>query len=115
MIALVALMGGRGVLWTVAVAGALRIFGAAADILHSQVYTEEDAGKSVVRDLGLPDHPGLTGLGDQIEAEERLRGPIDRWWIVLFVAVLFAIHLGRISGAWGWTGRRWGLFLRELR
>ena len=97
VIALVALMGGRGVLWTVAVAGALRIFGAAADILHSQVYTEEDAGKSVVRDLGLPDHAGLTALGDQIEKEERYRGPIDRGWIVLFVAVLLAIHLGRMG------------------
>jgi len=97
VIALVALMGGRGVLWTLAIAGALRIFGTAADILHAQVYTKEDAGASVVRDLGLPDHPGLTGLGDQIEAEERLRGPIDRWWIVLFVAVLFAIHLGRMG------------------
>jgi hypothetical protein len=97
VIALVALMGGRGVLWTLAIAGALRIFGTASDILHAQVYTKEDAGASVVRDLGLPDHPGLTGLGDQIETEERYRVPMDRGWIVLFVAVLFAIHLGRMG------------------
>lgn len=97
VVALVALLGGRGVLWTVAIAGALRIFGTAANILHAQVYTPDDAGKSAVRDLRLPDHPGLTALGDQIEAEERLRGPIDRQWIGLFVAILFAIHLGRMG------------------
>jgi uncharacterized membrane protein HdeD (DUF308 family)/3',5'-cyclic AMP phosphodiesterase CpdA len=97
VVALVALLGGRGVLWTVAIAGALRIFGAAANILHARVYIPDDAGKSVVRDLRLPDHPGLTALGDQIEAEERLRGPIDRQWIGVFVAILFAIHLGRMG------------------
>jgi hypothetical protein len=97
VVALVALLGRRGFLWTVAIAGALRIFGTAANILRAQVYTPDDAGRSAVRNLRLPDHAGLTALGDQIEAEERLRGPIDRQWIGLFVAILLAIHLGRMG------------------
>jgi hypothetical protein len=32
------LSGGRGVLWTVAIAGALRIFGTATNILHAGVH-----------------------------------------------------------------------------
>ncbi len=84
-------------LWTIAVAGSLRIFGTAWNVLAAAVYTEEDSSRTTVHDLGLGDDPRLVKLGERIQAEESARGHIDRGWIAGFVATLFAIHLARID------------------
>jgi hypothetical protein len=75
---LLLLAGGRGVLWTLAIAAALRIVGVAASILRTAVHTTEDAGETVLRDLGLPSRPELTELAARLEAEENTeaRGPL---------------------------------------
>ncbi len=91
------LLGGSGVLWVLAIAAAVRIFGTAANILHASVHSYQDAGDTVLRDLGLPERPELAALGDRIEAEELARRRIDRYWIWTFILTLFAIHLGRMG------------------
>ena len=83
--------------WTIAVAGSLRIFGTAWNVLAAAVYTEEDSSRTTVHDLGLGDDPRLVKLGERIQAEEIARGRIDRGWIAGFVATLFAIHLARMG------------------
>jgi uncharacterized membrane protein HdeD (DUF308 family) len=88
---------GRGVDWTVAIAAALRMAGVAWTIATAPVLDEHDAGDTAVRDLGLPDLPALAKIGERLEKEEIARQPIDRGWIIAFIATLFAIHLGRMG------------------
>jgi 3',5'-cyclic AMP phosphodiesterase CpdA/uncharacterized membrane protein HdeD (DUF308 family) len=97
VVALLALLGSRGILWTLTIAATLRIFGAALDVLRAEIHTKQDAAKTAVLDLGLPDHPRLAALARRLEEEERARGPVDRAWIGVFVLTLLAIHLGRMG------------------
>jgi uncharacterized membrane protein HdeD (DUF308 family)/3',5'-cyclic AMP phosphodiesterase CpdA len=83
--------------WIVSVVGALRLFGTAWNVLAASVYTEEDSGRTSVRDLGLGEDPRLVALGEQILEEEGARAYIDRGWIAGFVATLFAIHVARMG------------------
>jgi uncharacterized membrane protein HdeD (DUF308 family)/3',5'-cyclic AMP phosphodiesterase CpdA len=83
--------------WVVAIAGALRIFGIGWHIMAAQVYTTADADETVVTGLGLSDRPQVAAMAADVEADERIRGPIDRGWTLAFIATLFAIHIGRMS------------------
>lgn len=88
---------GGAVTWVVAIAGALRIFGIAWNIMVAPVFTTREADESVVSELGLSDQPEAVAMAAQIEASELVRAPIDRGWTLAFVATLFAIHMGRMS------------------
>jgi uncharacterized membrane protein HdeD (DUF308 family) len=90
-------LGGRGVLWTIAVAAALRIFGTAGNILRTRSLSEADAGDTAVRDLGLNELPEARELGQRLAAQENARRPIDWFWIGVFGLTLFSIHLGRMG------------------
>jgi uncharacterized membrane protein HdeD (DUF308 family)/3',5'-cyclic AMP phosphodiesterase CpdA len=83
--------------WTVAIAGALRIFATASHIVLSPVFSAGESGERVVSDLGLPDHPEMQALAHRLAAEESARAAIDRGWILGFLATLFAIHLARMG------------------
>jgi len=87
----------RASTWTIAVAGTLRILGTAWNLLAAPVHTASDAGDTVVDDLGLSDEPSVVDTARRIALEERARVPVDRGWIVAFVATLAAIHLGRMG------------------
>jgi 3',5'-cyclic AMP phosphodiesterase CpdA/uncharacterized membrane protein HdeD (DUF308 family) len=89
--------GEKVVAWTVAAAGAARIFGTAVNIFLSPVFTAGDAGDAAVADLLLPQHPDVLAIARRLAAEESARTSIDRGWIIGFVATLFAIHLGRMG------------------
>jgi len=106
VILLIILLREEGINWTIAIAAALRIFGTARNILQAEIFTADDAGDTAIRDLGLADRPELLALAEQVEEEERARGPADRGMIRTFAAVLFAIHLGRM----GLDERGLGLF-----
>ena len=94
-----ALLGVRGHLlaWTIAGAGALRIIGTASHIFLAPVFTAGDSGATVASDLGLPDHPEIHDLARRIAAEEAARAGIDRGWILVFIATLLAVHIGRMG------------------
>ena len=94
---LIVTLSGGGIVWTIAIAGALRIFGIAWIMIWSPVYTADDVDQTVIEDLGFADSKAMAELGAQIEAEEQARGPVDRNWIIAFVATLFAIHIGRMG------------------
>ena len=49
--------------WVVAIAGALRIFGIAWNIIVAPVFTTAEADETVVDELGLADDPGACGDG----------------------------------------------------
>jgi calcineurin-like phosphoesterase family protein len=83
--------------WGVTIAGALRIAGVAWNIMVAPVYTATDANESVISELGLDHEPEAVAMAGEIEAAQQARAPIDRGWTLSFVAVLFAIHIGRMG------------------
>jgi uncharacterized membrane protein HdeD (DUF308 family) len=84
------------VTWLVAVAAALRILGTAWTMAASPVHAVEDAGRTVIDDLGIGDHPEVTALQERVAAEEEARAGSNRRWTITFVVTLFAIHLARM-------------------
>ena len=83
--------------WIVAIAGAMRIFGIAWNILVVAVHDTTEADETVVSELGLTNVPGAAAIAAEVEQAERVRAPIDLGWTLAFVATLFAIHAGRMS------------------
>jgi uncharacterized membrane protein HdeD (DUF308 family) len=88
---------GQAVAWTVAIAGTVRILGTAWNILISPVFTDRDTGDTVVGDLALTAHPELSALARGVAQEEAARAPIDRGWVLGFLATLLAIPVGRMG------------------
>jgi uncharacterized membrane protein HdeD (DUF308 family) len=86
-----------GVAWTVSIAGAMRLFAAASDMLVATTLTGREAGGTAVSDLGFEDRADLGGITERVEREETARAPIDLGWIIAFLAILFAVHLGRMG------------------
>ncbi len=83
--------------WLVAGAGALRILGIAWTMATSPVHAVQDAGQTVLDDLGVADRPEAVALQAQVAAEESGRAPSDRRWIIAFIVTLFAIHIARMQ------------------
>ena len=84
--------------WVVAIAGALRIFGIAWNIIvDAGLTTATEADETVVDELGLADEPEAMAIAADVDAAERARAPIDRAGRWSFIATLFAIHIGRMS------------------
>ncbi len=90
-------LGDTARIWTVAVAAALRMLDTGQRMRGAQVARLDDAGDSIVTDLGLLEHPRVLALGDAIEDEARTRAPIDRGWVIAFLLTLLAIHAGRMG------------------
>ena len=83
--------------WTVALAGAARIFGIGFTILRSRTGQLDQASEDEVRSIGMGDDVEVMAEGQRMEDEEAARAPIDRRWIISLVLILFAIHLGRMG------------------
>jgi uncharacterized membrane protein HdeD (DUF308 family)/3',5'-cyclic AMP phosphodiesterase CpdA len=101
---LVLLRANAGVAWTVAIAAAIRLLEIARRIASARVISADLAGDSLIEDLQLTDIPNVKAVGDQLEAEAAARAPIDRGWVAAFLVTLFAIHSGRMGGAWSLSG-----------
>src|SRR6185503_13912257 len=89
--ALLLATGEVSVTWLIAVAAALRMFGIAWTIAVTPVHVADDAGRTVLDDLGLADRPEAAALLEQVVEEERRRAPSDRRWTLAFVATAFAV------------------------
>ena len=98
LVLLLFLRANAAVVWTVAAAGAFRLFFAAGRIARARVLTSDVAGDSLIEDLQLHDVPELKALGDPLELEAAARAPVDRGWVTAFLATLLAIHSGRMGG-----------------
>jgi 3',5'-cyclic AMP phosphodiesterase CpdA/uncharacterized membrane protein HdeD (DUF308 family) len=92
----------RSTIWTITIAGALRILGVGWNMVTSPPPTRDAA--AAIRSLGLPDHPDLIRLGERLAQEERARRPYDRRWIAALIAILVAIHVGRMQAEWTLVG-----------
>jgi Calcineurin-like phosphoesterase len=92
----------RSTTWTIALAGALRIAGVGWNMVMSPVRAR--GGTEMIRDFDLPDHPDLLRLGERLAREEATRRPYDRHWVLALVAILFAIHVGRMQADWTLIG-----------
>jgi hypothetical protein len=99
LVAAAAILGlrGKAMPWAVAVTGAIRIFGTGWNVLVSPVFTARDSEETVIGELALSDNPELSALAQRLAAEETARAPIDRGWILGFLATLLAIHVGRMG------------------
>ena len=92
----------RSNIWTIAIAGALRIVGVGWNMVTSPPPTRD--ATTEIRSFGLPDHPDLIRLGQRLAQEERARRPYDRRWIAVLIAILFAVHVGRMQAEWTLVG-----------
>jgi uncharacterized membrane protein HdeD (DUF308 family) len=88
---------GQAMAWTVAIAGAVRIFGVAGNIFLSPVFSAGDSADVLVGALCLPDDREVHTLARRLADEESARAAIDRGWIIGFIATLFAIHIARMG------------------
>lgn len=97
VLALLVFLQRRGVYIALSIAIGLRIFGIAYNILTSATGQLEAVSEDLMESMQLNDNPELVAIAQQIEKDEAVRAPIDRYWIMTFIAVLFFIHLGRIG------------------
>jgi hypothetical protein len=56
------------------------------------------------RGLNLPPHPQFATLEASLQADEEKRRWIDAYWYGTFLAVFFAIHIGRMKVEWNLVG-----------
>jgi uncharacterized membrane protein HdeD (DUF308 family) len=56
------------------------------------------------RSLGLAPHPIIGFIHRQAIADAASRTQPDFYWSIIFVAVFFAIHVGRLDAEWTWLG-----------
>ncbi|MCC7178012.1 MAG: metallophosphoesterase [Acidobacteria bacterium] len=97
-LALLLLLGANvAVVWTVAMAAAVRLLEIARRIATARVLGPDQAGDSLIEALQLVDVQELKALGDQLEVEAAARAPVDRGWVLAFLATLLAIHAGRMG------------------
>ena len=87
---------GRALAWVVSIAGAVRIFGIAWNIMAAPIYTTDQADETVISELGLADQPVAVAMLAEVDAAQTARAPVDRGWTLAFIATLFAIHIGRM-------------------
>jgi len=92
----------RATLWTITLAGALRILGVGWNMVTSPLPSRDAA--TMIRSFELPDHPDVIRLGERLAGEEIARRPNDRRWIAVIVTILFATHVGRMQAEWTLIG-----------
>ncbi|MFT3882809.1 MAG: metallophosphoesterase [Gemmatales bacterium] len=83
--------------WLLPLAGGLRMIGVASNMVIAPIFTQADAGDTIISDLNLPDCDEVKTVTDRIVTEEKARASIDRGWIIGFILTLFAIHLSRMG------------------
>ncbi len=54
--------------------------------------------------LGLPPHPAVAHMRQQIDQYEERRWVGDRYWVIVLLIAFFAIHVGRMNAEWNLVG-----------
>lgn len=97
VVVLIILFRGRGLEWVISLSGALRIFGTVYSLFTARTGSLKEAAEDVVESLGLKGNTELEALAARLGKEDAYRTPIDTGWIILFILILFVIHLGRMG------------------
>ena len=87
----------KGVEWIFSLMVALRLAGIALASFVAQRGTPDEVNIDVVRAMRLGESEHVIEMTKQIENEEDTRAPYDRKWIIIFLFILFFIHLGRMG------------------
>jgi 3',5'-cyclic AMP phosphodiesterase CpdA len=93
----VVLVGRYTTSWLVGFAAGVRLLTTTANIRTGDTFTERDADRGVIADIGLDRPERLADTGTRLETEEQNRVAADRGWIAVLLAVLFAIHVSRMG------------------
>jgi len=97
VVVLIIVFRGRGLEWVISLSGALRIFGTVYSLFTARTGSLKEAAEDVVESLGVKGNTELEALAVKLGKEDAYRAPIDAGWIMLFVVILFSIHLGRMG------------------
>lgn len=87
----------KGIAWSLSIAIGLRIVGVAFSILAAKTGLLDQVSEDIIRESGWGDNKEIKELADRIEKEEAAHAYKDRHWILVFVFLLFFIHLGRMG------------------
>ena len=87
----------RGLYIALSIGIGLRILGTAVNILSAKLGELDSVSEDVMKSMHTSDNKELVALAEKIEQEEAMRAPIDKYWIITFILVLFFIHLGRMG------------------
>ena len=87
----------KGLYITLSIGIALRIFGTGLNIITAKVGDIDHVSGDLLKGMKFGDNAEVTAIAEDIEKNEAIRAPIDKYWIVTFILVLFFIHLGRMG------------------
>ena len=87
----------KGLYIALSVGIGLRIFGIGLNILSAETGRVDNVSEDIMKSMHTADNPEIVALAENIEHQESIRAPIDKYWIITFILVLFFIHLGRMG------------------
>jgi 3',5'-cyclic AMP phosphodiesterase CpdA len=87
----------RGIAWTIPIAGSLRLIGTGISMLARKPGLLDEVSEDIVREMGVAQDSEVSRIANQLEEDQRIRAPFDKYWIIIFILVLFFIHLGRMG------------------
>ncbi|MBZ5856061.1 metallophosphoesterase family protein [Flavihumibacter profundi] len=87
----------QGVYIALSIAVGLRIFGIGYNILTATTGKMENVSEDLMVSMHTEDNPEISAIAEKIEQAEAVRAPFDRYWITMFIVILFFIHLGRMG------------------
>jgi uncharacterized membrane protein HdeD (DUF308 family) len=91
------LTGETGRAWAIGIVVGLRIAGIGINLLLARTGVLSQVDEDVLKTVGLDDDPYIKQLAEKIKKEEEYNAPFFRWYIRIFVLLLFMIHLGRMG------------------
>ena len=83
--------------WALAIVVGLRIAGIGINLLLAKTGVLSQVDEDVLKTVGLKDDPYISQLAEKIKKEEETSALFFRWYIRVFILLLFLIHLGRMG------------------
>jgi uncharacterized membrane protein HdeD (DUF308 family) len=87
----------KGQAWALSVVIGFRLAGIGITLLTARSGVLGEVDEDVLAKMGMSDVPHVRLLAEKVKKEEELRATFDRTWIIIFILILFFIHLGRMG------------------
>jgi uncharacterized membrane protein HdeD (DUF308 family) len=87
----------KGQAWALSVVISFRIAGIGINLLSARIGVLDQVDEDVLASMDLSGDPYLKQLAEKIKLEEERSAPFDRTMIIIFITLLFFIHLGRMG------------------